>query len=107
MKLLPYLSVALLLFVSLSTQGQSNKLGHINSTELLQAMPEIKHADSTLQTYQKQLEDQNQAMLAEYQTKLAGIQNEPNMPDPVKEIKEKEIQDLQNRIQQFQSTAQD
>ena len=108
MKLLSYLSVVLLLFVTLSTQAQSNKLGHINSTELLQAMPEIKKADSTLQAYQKQLEDQNQAMLTEYQTKLKDYQTaEGTMPDAVKEVKQQELQDLQNRIQQFQQTAQD
>ncbi|HYV93876.1 MAG TPA: OmpH family outer membrane protein [Chitinophagales bacterium] len=110
MKLLCSLSVALLLCAALSLQAQSNKLGHINSTELLQAMPDIKHADSTLQTYQKQLEDQNQAMLAEYQTKSADYQklvNDATIPDAVKEVKEKELQDLQSRIQQFQQTAQD
>src|SRR6185295_17570323 len=98
MKLLCSLSVALLLCAALSLQAQSNKLGHINSTELLQAMPDIKHADSTLQTYQKQLEDQNQAMLAEYQTKLKDYQTaEGTMPDAVKEVKQQELQDLQNR----------
>jgi len=108
MKLLSYLSIVLFLCAALSTQAQSNKLGHINSTDLLQAMPEIKQADSTLQTYQKQLEDQNQTMLTEYQSKLADFQKaEATMPDAVKEVKQQELQDLQNRIQQFQSSAQD
>jgi outer membrane protein len=108
MKLLTHLSIVLMLCTAFSTQAQSNKLGHINSTDLLQAMPEIKNADSTLQLYQKQLEDQNQTMLTEYQTKLADYQkNENTMPDAVKEVKQQELQDLQNRIQQFQQTAQD
>jgi outer membrane protein len=108
MKLVSYLTVVFLLCGVLTTQAQSPKLGHINSTDLLQAMPEIKKADSTLQAYQKQLEDQNQTMLTEYQGKLADYQkNEPTMPDAVKEVKQQELQDLQNRIQQFQQTAQD
>ena len=108
MKFFSYLTIALLLCVSLNAFSQSSKLGHINSAELLQLMPEIKSADSTLQGYQKQLEDQNQTMLNEYQGKVTDFQkNEATMPDAVKDVKQQEIQDLQQRIQAFQQTAQD
>jgi len=108
MKFLSYLSIAALLCFAITANAQSSKLGHINSADLLQMMPDIKGADSSLQNYQKQLEDQNQPMLNEYQTKVADYQKgEPTMPDAVKDVKQQEIQDLQQRIQAFQQTAQD
>ena len=108
MKFFSYVAIAYLLCLTVNAYSQSNKLGHINSAELLQLMPEIKAADSSLQAYQKTLEDQNQAMLNEYQTKVTDYQkNEATMPDAVKDVKQQEIQDLQQRIQTFQQTAQD
>lgn len=108
MKFLKMVSVVLIMCVATHSFAQSNKFGHINSAELLQLMPEIKKADSSLQAYQKQLEDQNQTMLNEYQTKVTDYQKgEATMPDAVKDVKQQEISDLQQRIQSFQQTAQD
>jgi outer membrane protein len=71
-------------------------------------MPEIKVADSTLAAYQKQVQDQFQAMQTEGQQKYDDFQkNSATMPDAVKEVKTQELQDLQNRISTFQQTAQD
>ncbi|MCY7409759.1 MAG: OmpH family outer membrane protein [Chitinophagales bacterium] len=106
MKFLKYVTILILLCGV--TVANAQKFGHINSADLLQLMPEIKKADSTLQAYQKQLEDQNQTMITEFQTKAASFQkDEATMPDAVKEVKQQELQDLQTRIQQFQQGAQD
>src|SRR4030095_13211956 len=108
MKLLSYLTVVVLLCIAVSGQAQSLKFGHINSADLLALMPEVKKADSSLQAYQKSLEDQNQSMITEYQAKVQDFQGlPPATTDAVKEVKQQEIQDLQTRIQQFQSTAQE
>jgi len=108
MKLLSYLTVVVLLCITVSGQAQSLKFGHINSADLLALMPEVKKADSSLQAYQKSLEDQNQSMITEYQAKVQDFQGlPPSTTDAVKEVKQQEIQDLQTRIQQFQSTAQE
>jgi outer membrane protein len=108
MKFLSYVSFAVLMMMAISSQAQTPKLGHINSADLLALMPEIKKADSSLQTYQKSLEEQNQAMLTDYQKKIQDFQNLPaTTTDAVKEVKQQEIKDLENRIQQFQGTAQD
>jgi outer membrane protein len=96
------------MIVAVSTQGQALKFGHINSADLLAMMPEIKTADSSLQSYQKSLEDQNQAMLTDYQKKIQDFQAlAATTTDAVKEVKQQEIKDLENRIQQFQGSAQD
>src|SRR5215471_9290942 len=99
---------AAITFAAFNVQAQALKFGHINSSDLLQAMPEIKGADSALAAYQKTLEDQNQTMLTEYQQKLDDYQkNQGTMTDAVKEVKQQELTDMQNRIQQFQQSAQD
>ncbi|HAP01461.1 MAG TPA: hypothetical protein DCQ93_05990 [Bacteroidetes bacterium] len=106
MKIITRLAVvALLLFCFTNTQAQ--KFGHINSNDLLDAMPEVKVADSALQAYQKSLEDLNESMVKEYSTKLADYQSHPEWSDEKKQITEAELTDLQDRIQKFQSDAQD
>jgi outer membrane protein len=84
------------------------KFGHINSTELIQLMPDTKKADTTLKKFGESLESQLKTMSAEYQTKLQSYQGKrDSLPDAVRSIKEQELQDLGNRIQDFQQTAQE
>lgn len=91
-----------------SLSAQNLKFGHINSTELLSKMPDVKTADGELQTYSKQLEGQLKAMTEEYQTKVQDFQSKQTLlADAVKEAKVKEITDLELRIQEFQMTAQE
>ncbi len=98
----------LLLIGATVAEAQALKMGHVNSAELLQMMPEIRRADSLLLVYQRQLEETNQSMIMEYQTKIADYQkNEANFPDAVREVKQQEISDLQRRITDFQQSAQD
>src|SRR5690348_8415972 len=84
------------------------KFGHINSTELIQLMPETKKADTTLKKFGESLETQLKTMSSEYQNKLQSYQGKrDSLPDAVRTIKEQELQDLGNRIQDFQQTAQE
>src|SRR5205085_8745925 len=76
--------------------------------ELLQAMPEYKAADSSLQAFQKTLSESYNMMNDEYQKKLNDFNNlAANTPAPVKEAKQQELVDMQVRIQKFESSAQD
>jgi outer membrane protein len=100
------LAVAILLFSS--NVFAQLKFGHINSTELIQLMPDTKKADTTLKKFGESLESQLKTMSAEYQTKLQSYQGKrDSLPDAVRSIKEQELQDLGNRIQDFQQTAQE
>ena len=92
-----------------TAQGQAKlKIGHVNSNEILQVVDGVKEADAQLKTYADQLEQQNQIMLQEYQTKMQQYQSQVDMmTDVVKEVKEKEIVDLEKRISEFQMTAQE
>ncbi len=100
------LFLVLLLFST--TAFAQMKLGHINSLELLSFMPGVKAADAQLETYAKQLDDQNSKMVGEYEGKVQEYQSKESvMMDAIKEVKLKEIADLQERIQNFQVSAQD
>src|SRR5260221_239849 len=88
--------------------AQSLKFGHINSADLIQMMPETKGADSNLVKYRKSLEDQMKTMTAEYQGKLQTYQSQQEtMAEAIRKTKEKELEDLGTRIQDFQQTAQE
>jgi len=83
------------------------KLGHIDSNELLKLMPGRDSAQAELQKHAKELETTLKGMQSEmesqYQAYLAGA-NE--MSDLIKQTKQKSLQDMQARIEEFQTNAQ-
>ncbi len=84
------------------------KLGYIDSRELLALMPEVRAADSNLQTYAKSYQDQIETMVQEYQKKAQEYQaQEKTMTEAVREVKIREIQQLEERIQTTQQSAQE
>ncbi len=87
--------------------SQTNaKLGYIDSNELLEMMPGKDSIQNALQTYSKSLETQLQTMYGEYQTKVQDYQTNRNtMSDIIRQTKEKELADLETRIQTFQEQA--
>jgi outer membrane protein len=96
------------LLVSVFAGAQSIKIGHINSVQLLQLMPQVKVADSALQVFQKNLEQLNTSMLQEYQTEIVSYQRDSATMTPVtRTLKKQEISDLGSRIQAFQQSAPD
>ncbi|MBK8685674.1 MAG: hypothetical protein IPN26_12145 [Bacteroidetes bacterium] len=61
-----------------------------------------------MQDFAKQLEGQLKTMRAEYENKISEYQSkEAMMTDPVKLDRQKEIANLEERIQNFQQTAQE
>ncbi len=104
-KAILFLSIASLTFVA---KAQNLKFGHVNSADLIQLMPETKQSDSTLKKFGESLDGQLKTMTAEYQSKLQKYQaGRDSIPDAIKAVKEKELEDLGNRIQEFQQTAQE
>ncbi len=74
------------------------KIGYINSEELIMAMPEAKKADADITAYAKTFQDQLQAMQKELETKYkayeAGVKT---MTEAMKDLKEKESEDLKEK----------
>ncbi len=86
--------------------AQTIKIAHVNTNEVMNAMPGKAKAEKDLEKYYGELQDQLKAMATEYQTKMQDYQaNIEAMSNLVKQSKEKEIVDLESRIQQFQANA--
>lgn len=104
-KLFLLLSMGGLIITSYSQQ--KIKLGHLNSNDLLEAMPEKAKAQKSLQDYSKQLEDQLVAMQDELEKKYNEyLEKKDTFTDLIKKNKEEELTSLQLRIQTFQANAQ-
>lgn len=83
------------------------KLGYVNSQELLSVMPEMVKADADLKAFAKQYQDQLETMGKEFEKKGTDYQqNGKTMSEAVRMVKEKELQDLENRIREYQTSAQ-
>jgi len=102
--------VVLVLAIVLTTgslSAQSNaKLGHVNSSEILQNIPGRDTLEQKLKDYRKGLEDQINAMMVEYRNKLQNFeQNKESMSQLIRQSKQSELRDLEQRIQSFRQTA--
>ena len=91
-----------------SAQAQAPlKIGYTDVQYVLAQMPESKQIESELKTYNTQLEAQLKSKYADYQAKGEAYQKASGtMTDVVKADKEKELQGLQQSIQEFQQSAQ-
>jgi len=105
-KLFRVMFLGIALFVMSGMAQAQVKIAHVNTTEILDAMPEKAKAEKDLEKYYGELQSQLQTMAQEYQNKMQDYEaNQATMSNLVKQSKEKEIVDLQNRIQQFQANA--
>lgn len=108
MKTIKAILLAAVITMSFSAFAQKSvKIGHINSNELLAAMPERETIQKDIEDYAAQLTTTMDAMRKEYESKVADFQSKQEvMSDIIRENKIKEITDLEKRITEFQKTAQ-
>ena len=100
-------AVAAFVLAAMSVSAQV-KLGHINTQELIQAMPETAEARKTLETKQTEIENELTNMQESFRTKLEEYsKSAETMSDVIRASKEQELQELQQRIQNFQQLAVD
>ncbi len=101
-------SVAIVaLTVGSVVMAQAQKIAHVQLDSLITMMPESKVAQDLAQSYLKDLEKQVATMETELQTKYqAYMADAAGMSDLVKQTKEKELQDLNKRIEDFKASAQ-
>ena len=97
----------LIALVGQSAMAQNMKFGHINSDELIQALPEFDSANVKLEKYRKELVNALELMSVELNNKSDAYNKESkNLTDLVKQTKEQELIDMNRRIQNFQTDAQ-
>ncbi len=100
---------AILLFVTatVSVSAQTLKFGHIDLQALVQIMPERKTAETEFMAFQGELEDVIGGMQKELQTKYAEFEAlGADASEIKKNAKLTEVQDIQQRLQNYQQTAQ-
>ena len=97
----------LLVFGGQQAMAQTMKFGHMNSDELIQAMPEYDSAKVKLEKFQKELVNYLELMTVELNNKSEAYNKESkNLTDLVKQTKEQELVDMNRKIQDFQTNAQ-
>ncbi len=93
--------------ITLSAAAQNIKMAYVNYTELVQLMPESDQARATLAASQKEAEETYNSMAEEYTTKYQQYtQKSSTWTQTIRESKEKELVDIQNRISEFQQNIQ-
>lgn len=99
-KLIVILALAMPMLVS------AQKLGYVNTSELFAQMPEVAKIKLQMDTIQSQYENQLTMMQEEFQKKAQDYQNQAaSMTDAIRQIREQELQEMQQRIQLFYQTA--
>ncbi len=109
MKKLFYMAVlAVITLTSASVSAQTAyKFGHIDSNQLLSLMPEREKVKTELETFAKQLEGQLTTMQGEFERKYNEyIEQAETMSPLIRQTKEQELGEMQQRIQMFQQNAQ-
>ena len=100
------LTLSLALMLSASSLF-AQKFGRINTQEIIMAMPETKEMQTNMDAYGKDLQDNLETITVEFNQKLADYQkNYETLSDAVRQLREKELQELRNRSQEFEQIAQ-
>ena len=101
------ISLIVLFFAfSFSAFAQSN-IAHINTTELVAAMPEMNDAKAELEKLAKTYETDIQTMAAELQSKVQQYDTEaPSQTDEENAKRLQEVQGMEQSIRQYQGQAQ-
>ena len=98
--------IVIAMMLALPLIASAQKFGHINTQELFAQMPEVNQIKLKMDTIQNQYEMQLASMNEEIQRKAQDYQaQEATMPDAVKQIRQQELQEMQQRIQLFYQTA--
>ena len=95
--------VALAALATLTASAQT--FGRVNFQELVMLAPEMDTAREAIAASQKEAEETYSSMLEEYQGKMTQYQQkQATWTAAIKESKERELMEIQNRIQEFQQS---
>ena len=84
-----------------TTANAQAKFGHVNSQEIIQAMPEYTKAKTEIEALTTQYEADLKSMQDELQKKAEAFDKEQaTLPDNIKQRRQTELQDMYQKIQQ-------
>ncbi|MDR0694186.1 MAG: OmpH family outer membrane protein [Prevotellaceae bacterium] len=91
-----------------ATAQHTYKFGHLNVSELIVLMPERDSAQAKMEAYGADLQEQIETLQVELNNKLNMYQTrQATWSDAIREAKQKELQEMNQRIEEFQRTAQE
>lgn len=101
------LSLAVVALLAATTAGNAQpKFGYVNSQEIILSMPEIQDVQLSLEKLQKEVEEQLEIIMVEYNNKLVDYQkNQANYSDAIRQSKEQELMSLQQRYEELSKAA--
>lgn len=106
-KTLIAIAICMLAFSGNAMAQKNVKLGHINSQELMQIMPGRDSVQTILQNEVTELETTLKQMQAEAEKRYNDyVANQAGWTELIRQTKQREIQDMSARIQEFQENAQ-
>lgn len=104
-KVLAAFAFVFALAVALPSQAQV-KVAHADADSILSSLPEFKAQLKTLETYGKQLNSTLEAKQKEFQTKYQDyLQNEANWIPEIIQEKQRELQQLDQGLREFEQTS--
>jgi len=99
--------IAAMAVMSVAASAQNFKWAYVDFNEIIMLMPEMDSARATMEENQKTNEEILMAMYEEYQTKAQQYQQKAESWTPaIRESKEKEIMEIQTRLEQTQQSLQ-
>lgn len=107
--LLVVLTLVLTTTIITSADVIAQKLGHINSAELLAQMPKMKSAETQLETFTKQLDQQYQSKITDYSTKEQKLYEDIQkgiLSQIEQQSRAAELEELRRTIGEFELKAQ-
>ncbi len=109
MKHLKTLLLATLLFVGTTTTASAqSKIAHINTTALVQSMPEMKSAQAEIEKLSKTYDADYKTMVTELQNKVTQYRSEVETKTEEENNKRaQEVQQMEQSIREYQAGAQE
>ena len=106
--LMKFAVAALFMFAAcFGVSAQQVKIGYINFDELVQQMPDFAKVNEELEAKYNQIEEQRTSMMEEYQAAVKEYNEKVDTytSNIVRQAKEQEILQMQQRIQNFMELA--
>lgn len=90
-----------------AANAQSYKFAHVNFNELVQLMPEMDSARVQIDAANQETQETYGAMVQEFQDKYSQYEQKSAEWSPaIRQSKERELSEIQNRIQDFEQSVQ-
>ena len=99
--------IAALALMTVAASAQETKFAYVDFNEIIMLMPEMDSARATMEENQKTNEEILMSMYEEYQLKAQQYeQKEATWTQAIRESKQKELMDIQARLEQTQQSLQ-